>query len=78
MLFIIIVLLLYPTQVHELVVGSDMRERQALAIHRKLRLLAPQTQENPIFFHMTRSDNASVFSVLDQMAEVGFDMLIYR
>ena len=40
------------------------------------RLLSPQTMENPIFFHAT---NTSQYfkQQIDQMAEVGFEMLIY-
>ena len=64
-------------RVHELVVGTDDRERVALAKHRLSRLLAPHTQENPIFFHMTDSTSAAVRAVIDQMAEVGFEMMIY-
>lgn len=40
-------------RVMELVVDSDDRERIGLSRHRMARLLAPQTQENPIFFHGT-------------------------
>ena len=64
-------------RVHELLIGSSDAERSALARHRMFRLLAPHTQENPIFFHMTDSSTAAVKSVIDQMAEVGFEMMIY-
>lgn len=37
----------------ELVTDSDDRERVGLSRHRMTRLLAPETQENPIFFHGT-------------------------
>jgi hypothetical protein len=40
-------------RVLELVTDSDDRERVALSRHRMTRLLAPETQENPIFFHGT-------------------------
>ena len=52
-------------------------ERIALSRHRMTRLLAPQTQENPIFFHGTNSTTAGFQSAIDQMAEVGFEMYIY-
>ena len=45
-------------KVHEMLVGPHDLERLAMAKHRLLRLLAPQTQENPIFFH-------SIYSVSD-------------
>ena len=64
-------------RVHELVIGSNDPERSALARHRMFRLLAPHTQENPIFFHMTDSTPNAVKKIIDQMAEVGFEMLIY-
>lgn len=64
-------------RVHELVHGSSDPERVGLAKRRKMRLLAPQTQENPIFFHMTNSTPEAVMGAIDQMAEVGFEMLIY-
>ena len=40
-------------RVLELVTDSDHRERVGLSRHRMTRLLAPETQENPIFFHGT-------------------------
>ena len=40
-------------RVFELVTDSTDRERVDLSRHRLTRLLAPQTQENPIFFHAT-------------------------
>ena len=64
-------------RVHELVHASTDPERVGLAKHRMLRLLAPHTQENPIFFHMTDSSTTAFKSAIDQMAEVGFEMLIY-
>jgi hypothetical protein len=64
-------------RVHELVIGSSDDERVALSKHRLIRLLAPHTQENPIFFHMTISISEVFRIVIDQMAEVGFEMLIY-
>lgn len=64
-------------RVHELAVGSSDPERFGLALRRKMRLLAPHTQENPIFFHMTKSDSPSFRKVVDQLADVGFEMLIF-
>ena len=52
-------------------------ERVALSKHRLTRLLAPHTRENPIFFHMTESNSISFRIAIHQMAEVGFEMLIY-
>jgi len=64
-------------RVHELVVGSADRERFNLALKRKMRLLAPHTQENPIFFHMISQNSTMFRSAVDQLADVGFEMIIY-
>ena len=58
-------------RVHELVTCTSDVERAALCRHRMMRLLAPHTQENPIFFHMTNGSSTAVRGVIDQMAEVG-------
>ncbi|CAD5117051.1 unnamed protein product [Dimorphilus gyrociliatus] len=63
--------------VRQLVHASDDDERIGLSKRRMLRLLAPHTQENPIFFHMVDSKSVAVRSLIDQMAEVGFEMLLY-
>ena len=43
------------------------------------RLLAPAAQENPIFMHLTANptDTKAVEAAIDQMQEVGFEMIIY-
>lgn len=64
-------------RVIELVTDSDNRERVALSRHRLTRLLTPQTQENPIFFHSTNYDSNDFRKGIDQMVEVGFEMYIY-
>ena len=63
--------------VHELVIGSEDQTRQALAKHRMFRMLAPHAQENPIYFHMVNSSSTAVRELVDQMAEVGFELMIY-
>ena len=46
-------------KVLEILVGSSDHERKGLALRKLKRLLAPQSQENPIYFHMTNgSSNA--------------------
>ena len=64
-------------RVLEVVAGTSDAERLGMSKRKLLRLLAPQTQENPIFFHMVHRDSESVRSVIDQMAAVGFEMMIY-
>jgi hypothetical protein len=61
----------------ELVTDSDDRERVGLSRHRMTRLLAPETQENPIFFHGTDHTNEGFKISIEQMATVGFEMYIY-
>jgi len=48
-----------------------------MALKRKMRLLAPQTQENPIFFHMISQNSTLFHRLVDQLADVGFEMIIY-
>ena len=64
-------------KVLELVEPSDCQERRGLAQRRMMRVMAPWILENPIFFHMINSSTAAVREVIDQMAEVGFEMMIY-
>lgn len=52
-------------------------ERSTLARHRLTQLLAPHVTENPIFFHATDVSDAGFRNAIDQMAEVGFEMLIF-
>lgn len=60
----------------ELVFDSTDRERRGLAQRRMYRILAPWVTENPILMHMTTADPKLVKSVIDQCAEVGFEMMI--
>ena len=59
-----------------LVTDSIDRERHGLSVRRLTRTLAPATLESPIFFHVTDASSAGIRSAVDQMAAVGFDMLI--
>lgn len=56
---------------------SDQIQRQVLGRARATQLLAPQTTENPIFFHLADANNLEFTAAIDQMVEVGFDMLIF-
>jgi hypothetical protein len=64
-------------RVLELVVGSSDPERVSLAKDRMLMILAPQVMENPLQFHTVTSSSTTVRAIIDQLSEVGFDMLIY-
>jgi hypothetical protein len=61
----------------ELVTDSYDPERIGMAVKRLYRLWAPHAQENPIFFHATDTSAAGFKQEIDQMAAVGFEMLIY-
>ena len=58
-------------------VGTSDPERFGLARKRLTRMLAPQTMETPIYFHMTERDSKKFKETVDQLAEVGFDMIFY-
>lgn len=60
----------------ELLRDSTDQERRGLAECRFWRMMAPWTQENPIFMHVRQSDEESVKNAIDQCAEVGFEMVI--
>lgn len=56
---------------------SDEIQRQSLGRAKATQMLAPQTTENPIFFHAADVTDLGFTTAIDQMAEVGFDMLIF-
>ena len=60
-----------------LATDSSDQERQSLMKHRMTQVLLPHTTENPIFFHAIVHNETGFRRVVDQMAEVGFEMLIY-
>ena len=64
-------------RVLELVVGSADAERTGLSKRRVTRVLSPQVQENPIYFHMTDSSSVAFRAAVDQLVEVGFEMILY-
>ena len=43
----------------------------ASSVRKLLRLLAPQTQESPIFFHLTSSEQVVFDSAIEQMSATG-------
>eukprot|EP00947_MAST-08B_sp_MAST-8B-sp1_P002305 g2305.t1 len=60
-----------------LATDSPDLERQTLSRHRVTQLLAPHTTENPIFFHATDVSSSGFKNAIDQMADAGFEMLIF-
>ena len=55
----------------------SLQSWKSLSRHRVTQLLAPHTTENPIFFHATNVTDAGFRNAIDQMSEVGFEMLIF-
>ena len=60
-----------------MVIGTSEAERYGMARKRLTRMLAPQTMETPIYFHMTDGESIKFREAVDQLAEVGFDMIFY-
>ena len=61
---------------YELLLDGTERERNALAIRKMYRTLAPWATENPIFMHLTTTDPEAVKAAVDQCAETGYEMVI--
>lgn len=55
--------------------GRD-RERNGLSIRKMYRTLAPWITENPIFLHLTTTNETKVRAAIDQCAETGYEMVI--
>jgi len=59
----------------ELIYDSTERERKGLALRRMYRTIAPWVTENPIYMNVLPADPVTVRRVIDQCAEVGFEMV---
>ncbi|HZY61966.1 MAG TPA: hypothetical protein VFE38_05515 [Edaphobacter sp.] len=62
--------------VFELLHDSSDAERRGLAMRKMMTLLAPWVQENPIYMHARYAEPEKVKYIIDQCAEVGFEMVI--
>jgi hypothetical protein len=51
-------------------------ERRGLSMRRFITNMAPQTNENPIYMHLTPVNNETFYNAIEQMADVGFEMMI--
>lgn len=60
----------------EMLRDATDQERRGLAECKFWRMMAPWTQENPVFMHVRTSDDTSVRNAIDQCASVGFEMVI--
>lgn len=61
---------------YEMLRSATDQERRGLEECRFWRMMAPWTQENPIFMHVRESDDKAVKQAIDQSAAVGFEMVI--
>lgn len=61
---------------HELLMDSYDRERRGLFIRRMYRIVAPWTNENPIFMHLVSKNDEEVKVAIDQCAATGYEALI--
>ncbi len=61
---------------HELLMDSYDRERRGLAIRKMYRVVAPWTNENPIFMHLVSKNDDEVRNAIDQCAATGYEALI--
>ncbi len=61
---------------HELLMDSYDRERRGLFIRRMYRVIAPWTNENPIFMHLVSKTDEEVIQAIDQCAATGYEALI--
>ncbi|RKN79756.1 alpha-amylase family protein [Ulvibacterium marinum] len=61
---------------YELVLDGTDRERNTLAMRKMYRLLAPWSTENPIFMHLTTTDEDKVKEAVDQCEATGYEMVI--
>ncbi|GGA66307.1 hypothetical protein GCM10011507_17310 [Edaphobacter acidisoli] len=62
--------------VFELLHDSSDAERRGLAMRKMMTVLAPWIQENPIYMHARYAEPDKVKLVIDQCADVGFEMVI--
>ena len=61
---------------YELFLNGTDREENALAVRKMYRLLAPWSTENPIFMHLTTTEDIAVKLAIDQCVATGYEMVI--
>jgi hypothetical protein len=61
----------------ELVTDTTDEERSGLMRRRVTRLLGVAALETPLFFHLSDSSSGAFRAAVDQLADVGFEMVIY-
>ncbi len=63
-------------RVWELPYDTYDRQRKGLTTNRMYKVLAPWTTENPLFLHLTTTDEQKVKTAIDQCKETGYEMVI--
>jgi len=63
-------------RIWELPFDSYDKQRKGLATNKFYSLIAPWTTENPMFLHLTTTDDKKVKAAIDQCAETGYEMVI--
>ncbi len=63
-------------RVWEMPFDSYDKQRKGLATNRFYSLIAPWTTENPMFLHLTTTNDQKVKDAIDQCAETGYEMVI--
>ncbi|MBC8767316.1 NPCBM/NEW2 domain-containing protein [Arenibacter sp. BSSL-BM3] len=63
-------------RVWEMPFDSYDKQRKGLYTNAMYSLIAPWTTENPLFLHLTTTDDAKVKAAIDQCAETGYEMVI--
>ena len=63
-------------RIWELPFDNFDRQRKALATNKFYQTVAPWVTENPLFLHLTTTDNSKVKTAINQCAKVGYEMVI--
>ncbi|MDL5513354.1 NPCBM/NEW2 domain-containing protein [Arenibacter sp. M-2] len=63
-------------RVWEMPFDSYDKQRKGLYTNAMYKLIAPWTTENPLFLHLTTTDDAKVRAAIEQCAETGYEMVI--
>ena len=63
-------------RIWEMPFDSHDRQRKGLSTNAMYKLIAPWTTENPLFLHLTTTDDDKVRAAIDQCAETGYEMVI--
>ena len=63
-------------RIWEMPFDSHDRQRKGLYTNAMYKSIAPWTTENPLFLHLTTTDDVKVKAAIDQCAETGYEMVI--